>query len=41
LEWSIARAIDAGFQHIILGLPAPYPQDVARWIAGVLVNRWT
>ena len=24
---SIAEAIDAGFRHIVLGLPAPYPQD--------------
>jgi alkanesulfonate monooxygenase SsuD/methylene tetrahydromethanopterin reductase-like flavin-dependent oxidoreductase (luciferase family) len=35
---AIANAIDAGFQHIVLGLPAPYPDDVAHWIAGELVN---
>ncbi len=37
----IARAIDAGFQHIVLGLPAPYPDEVAHWIAGELVNTST
>jgi len=36
---SIARAIDAGFRHIVLGLPAPYPEDVARWITSELI--WT
>jgi alkanesulfonate monooxygenase SsuD/methylene tetrahydromethanopterin reductase-like flavin-dependent oxidoreductase (luciferase family) len=35
---SIARAIDAGFQHIVLGLPAPYPEDVAHWITGELIS---
>jgi alkanesulfonate monooxygenase SsuD/methylene tetrahydromethanopterin reductase-like flavin-dependent oxidoreductase (luciferase family) len=35
---AIAKAIDAGFQHVVLGLPAPYPDDVAHWIAGELVN---
>ena len=38
---AIARAIDAGFQHIVLGLPAPYPDDVAHWIARELVNTST
>jgi alkanesulfonate monooxygenase SsuD/methylene tetrahydromethanopterin reductase-like flavin-dependent oxidoreductase (luciferase family) len=36
---SIAAAIDAGFQHIILGLPAPYPENVARWIASELISK--
>ncbi len=35
---AIARAIDASFQHIVLGLPTPYPDDVAHWIAVELVN---
>jgi alkanesulfonate monooxygenase SsuD/methylene tetrahydromethanopterin reductase-like flavin-dependent oxidoreductase (luciferase family) len=30
---SIAEAIDAGFQHVVLGLPAPFPDNVARWVA--------
>lgn len=35
---AIAQAIDSGFQHIVLGLPAPYPDGVAHWIADELVN---
>ncbi len=35
---SVAEAVDAGFQHIILGLPAPYPENVARWITSELIN---
>jgi alkanesulfonate monooxygenase SsuD/methylene tetrahydromethanopterin reductase-like flavin-dependent oxidoreductase (luciferase family) len=38
---AIANAIDAGFRHIVLGLPAPYPDEVAHWIAGQLVNTST
>jgi alkanesulfonate monooxygenase SsuD/methylene tetrahydromethanopterin reductase-like flavin-dependent oxidoreductase (luciferase family) len=38
---SIARAIGAGFQHIILGLPAPYPENVAHWIASELIDTLT
>jgi alkanesulfonate monooxygenase SsuD/methylene tetrahydromethanopterin reductase-like flavin-dependent oxidoreductase (luciferase family) len=36
---AITKAIDAGFQHIILGLPAPYPENVAHWIAGELIGK--
>jgi alkanesulfonate monooxygenase SsuD/methylene tetrahydromethanopterin reductase-like flavin-dependent oxidoreductase (luciferase family) len=35
---AIAQAIDAGFRHIVLGLPAPYPEGVAHWIAGEFVS---
>jgi alkanesulfonate monooxygenase SsuD/methylene tetrahydromethanopterin reductase-like flavin-dependent oxidoreductase (luciferase family) len=35
---SIAQAIDAGFQHIILGLRAPYPADVAHWVTDELIT---
>jgi alkanesulfonate monooxygenase SsuD/methylene tetrahydromethanopterin reductase-like flavin-dependent oxidoreductase (luciferase family) len=38
---AIANAIDAGFQHIVLGLPAPYPDELAHWIAAELVNTST
>jgi len=38
---SIAKATDAGFRHIVLGLPAPYPENVARWIAGEFLNAST
>jgi alkanesulfonate monooxygenase SsuD/methylene tetrahydromethanopterin reductase-like flavin-dependent oxidoreductase (luciferase family) len=37
---TIAEAIDAGFQHIVLGLPAPYPDNVACWVAGELIDEW-
>jgi alkanesulfonate monooxygenase SsuD/methylene tetrahydromethanopterin reductase-like flavin-dependent oxidoreductase (luciferase family) len=35
---SIAEAIDAGFRHIVLGLPAPYPENVARWVSSELID---
>ena len=35
---SIAEAIEAGFQHIVLGLPAPYPENVARWVTDELIT---
>jgi alkanesulfonate monooxygenase SsuD/methylene tetrahydromethanopterin reductase-like flavin-dependent oxidoreductase (luciferase family) len=38
---AITKAIDAGFTHIILGLPAPYPEQVARWIASEIINAST
>jgi alkanesulfonate monooxygenase SsuD/methylene tetrahydromethanopterin reductase-like flavin-dependent oxidoreductase (luciferase family) len=34
---AIGQAIDAGFEHVVLGLPAPYPDGVARWVADVLI----
>ncbi len=36
---SITEAIGAGFQHIILGLAAPYPENVARWVTTELINK--
>jgi len=30
---AIGEAVDAGFGHIVLGLPAPYPANVAQWVA--------
>ena len=35
---SISEALDAGFRHIIPGLPAPYPENVAHWIVSDLVT---
>jgi alkanesulfonate monooxygenase SsuD/methylene tetrahydromethanopterin reductase-like flavin-dependent oxidoreductase (luciferase family) len=35
---SIAEAIDAGFPHVVLGLSAPYPEGVARWVADELID---
>ncbi len=34
---AIADATDAGFGHIVLILPAPYPDAVARWTADNLI----
>ena len=36
---AIAGATGAGFQHIVLSLPAPYPENVARWVATDLINK--
>ena len=38
---AIREAIDAGFHHIVLGLPAPYPAGVARWVADELIRKST
>jgi alkanesulfonate monooxygenase SsuD/methylene tetrahydromethanopterin reductase-like flavin-dependent oxidoreductase (luciferase family) len=34
---AIKQAVDAGFQHLVLGLSTPYPDGVARWVAGQLI----
>ena len=34
---AIGGAIGAGFQHIVLGLPAPYPAGVAQWVTEELI----
>jgi alkanesulfonate monooxygenase SsuD/methylene tetrahydromethanopterin reductase-like flavin-dependent oxidoreductase (luciferase family) len=36
---AIGEAIDAGFQHIVFGLPAPWPAHVARWVTDELIAR--
>jgi alkanesulfonate monooxygenase SsuD/methylene tetrahydromethanopterin reductase-like flavin-dependent oxidoreductase (luciferase family) len=35
---AIGEAIDAGFRHIVLGLPAPYPAGAARWVTDELIT---
>jgi alkanesulfonate monooxygenase SsuD/methylene tetrahydromethanopterin reductase-like flavin-dependent oxidoreductase (luciferase family) len=35
---AIGKAIDAGFQHIVLGMPAPYPANVAQWVTDELIT---
>jgi alkanesulfonate monooxygenase SsuD/methylene tetrahydromethanopterin reductase-like flavin-dependent oxidoreductase (luciferase family) len=35
---AIAEATDAGFQHIVLGLTAPYPAAVAQWVTDELIT---
>ncbi|MEV4703356.1 LLM class flavin-dependent oxidoreductase [Actinoplanes sp. NPDC049316] len=34
---AIGRAREAGFRHIVLSLPAPYPDGVAAWVAEKLI----
>ncbi|BCJ50593.1 monooxygenase [Actinoplanes sp. NBRC 14428] len=34
---AIRGALAAGFPHLVLGLPAPYPARVARWVAEELI----
>lgn len=35
---AIGEAMDAGFGHIVVGLPAPYPAGVAQWVTDELIN---
>jgi alkanesulfonate monooxygenase SsuD/methylene tetrahydromethanopterin reductase-like flavin-dependent oxidoreductase (luciferase family) len=37
---TISEALDAGFRHVTLGLPAaPYPANVARWVADEIIAK--
>ena len=36
---AIAKAVDAGFRHVVLGLRAPYPEHVARWVTDEFISR--
>jgi alkanesulfonate monooxygenase SsuD/methylene tetrahydromethanopterin reductase-like flavin-dependent oxidoreductase (luciferase family) len=35
---AVAKAVSAGFGHVILSLPAPYPVGVAQWVADELIT---
>ena len=35
---AIARAADAGFRHVVLGLSSPYPEGVARWVVDEVIT---
>jgi alkanesulfonate monooxygenase SsuD/methylene tetrahydromethanopterin reductase-like flavin-dependent oxidoreductase (luciferase family) len=35
---AIGAAIDAGFRHIVLGLPAPWAAGVAQWVTDELIT---
>ncbi|MCA2177405.1 LLM class flavin-dependent oxidoreductase [Nonomuraea glycinis] len=35
---TIGEALDAGFPHIVLGLSAPYSENVARWVTDELIS---
>ena len=34
---AIAAATGAGFGHLVLALPPPYPVDVAHWLADEVI----
>jgi alkanesulfonate monooxygenase SsuD/methylene tetrahydromethanopterin reductase-like flavin-dependent oxidoreductase (luciferase family) len=36
---AISEALDAGFRHVTLGLSAPYPAGVARWVADEIIAK--
>jgi alkanesulfonate monooxygenase SsuD/methylene tetrahydromethanopterin reductase-like flavin-dependent oxidoreductase (luciferase family) len=36
---AIARAVGAGFRHLVLSLPAPYPENVAQWLTDEVINQ--
>ncbi|UKD58204.1 LLM class flavin-dependent oxidoreductase [Amycolatopsis sp. FU40] len=36
---AIGEALEAGFSHVVLGLPAPYPAGVARWVADEVIAK--
>jgi alkanesulfonate monooxygenase SsuD/methylene tetrahydromethanopterin reductase-like flavin-dependent oxidoreductase (luciferase family) len=36
---AIDQALDAGFRHVVLGLPTPYSAGVARWTVDELIAR--
>ena len=35
---AVAAAVAAGFGHIVLALPAPYPTDAARWVTDKIIT---
>jgi alkanesulfonate monooxygenase SsuD/methylene tetrahydromethanopterin reductase-like flavin-dependent oxidoreductase (luciferase family) len=37
---AVSQAIAAGFQHIVLMLPTPYPANAARWVAEEIITAY-
>ncbi|WIX80228.1 LLM class flavin-dependent oxidoreductase [Amycolatopsis carbonis] len=35
---AIGEAVDAGFEHVVLGLPSPFPEGVAQWVVDELIK---
>jgi alkanesulfonate monooxygenase SsuD/methylene tetrahydromethanopterin reductase-like flavin-dependent oxidoreductase (luciferase family) len=35
----IGRAVDAGFEHVVLGVYPPYPDGVAQWVADEIIAK--
>ncbi|WP_370936569.1 LLM class flavin-dependent oxidoreductase [Amycolatopsis sp. cg13] len=36
---AVGEALQAGFSHVVLGLPAPYPVGAAQWVADELIAK--
>ncbi|MYW89585.1 LLM class flavin-dependent oxidoreductase [Amycolatopsis rubida] len=36
---AIGEALEAGFSHVVLGLPAPYPAGIAQWVADEVIAK--
>ena len=36
---AIAGAVGAGFRHLVLSLPAPYPENVAQWVTDEVISK--
>jgi hypothetical protein len=34
---TLAQLVDAGFSHLVVNPPAPYPNQVARWVTDELI----
>ena len=34
----VCELVDAGFSHVVLNIPAPYPVDVVRWVTDELIR---
>ncbi|QER89868.1 LLM class flavin-dependent oxidoreductase [Streptomyces tendae] len=35
---AVGEALEAGFSHVVLGLPAPFPEGIARWVAEEVIR---
>jgi len=36
---AIAAGVGAGFRHLVLSLPAPYPENVAQWVTDEVISK--
>jgi len=36
---AVAKAVEADFRHVVLGLAAPYPEGVAGWVATEVIGK--
>ncbi|WP_431990227.1 LLM class flavin-dependent oxidoreductase [Streptomyces albogriseolus] len=35
---AVREVLDVGFRHVVLGLPAPFPEGIARWVAEEVIR---